>query len=157
MDMKICRMFFCLLCLAPFAAFAAEDPPPPAPRVSLFSTSADWEAVTGLRLGQYRVKFRGSSGLIKKGLEVYFLDGFPCYGQTDRTQAWISPAAKTERDVMIVCLYSPEKLYFAWRDAARDADQNATTGILECPVAKGGDLTIDLSKCARGKDWKEYR
>ncbi|MDR1337964.1 MAG: hypothetical protein LBJ73_02960 [Rickettsiales bacterium] len=141
-------------------ANAADAPlvdPNPIPRVSVFSTSTDWEAISGLRLGQYRVKFSGKSKLVRNGLELYFLDGFPCYGQTDRTNIWVSPAGKTERDAMIVCLYVPKTVTFAWRDATRDALQGATTGMLECPIAGDYDLMIDVSKCTRGKDWKEYR
>lgn len=149
----------CLLCLAPVAAIAAAEPPVPAPipRVSLFSTSTDWEAVTGLRLSQYRIKVLSDSKVVKNGLELYYLDAFPCYGQPDRTQIWIGSNGKVDRDMIITCLYVPKTITVAWRLAARDATQNTTTGMMECPVNDGSELIIDLSKCTKGKDWKEYR
>jgi hypothetical protein len=143
-----------LLCWAPIVAAAADAP---APRISVFSTSTDWEAVTGLRLSQYRVKVLSDSKLVKNGLELYYLDGFPCYGQPDRTQIWIGPNGKTDREMIITCLYAPRTITLAWRHAARDATQGTTVGILECPIADRGELTIDMSKCAKGKDWKEYK
>ncbi|MDR0741322.1 MAG: hypothetical protein LBF28_00930 [Rickettsiales bacterium] len=145
---------FCLLCLAPITIIAAELP---GPRVSLFSTSTDWEAVTGLRLSQHRVKILPDSKTIKNGLELYYLDAFPCYGQSDSTQIWLGANGKSDSGIMIACLFVPEKITFAWRYAARDATQGATAGLMECPVSAGGDVVIDLSKCAKGKDWKEYK
>jgi hypothetical protein len=143
-----------LLYCAPLAALAADDP---VPRISVFSTSTDWEAVTGLRLSQYRVKVIGNSKLVKNGLELYYLDGFPCYGQPDRTQIWIGQNGKTDREMIITCLYAPRAITLAWRNAARDAIQGTTVGILECPIDDRGELTMDLSKCTKGKDWKEYK
>lgn len=150
--------FLGLLLVAPFAAFSAEEPTPeptPAPRLSVFSTSTDWEAVTGMRLGQYRVKFISDKSLVKNGLELYFLDGFPCYGQPARTQIWLGANGKSDREMLITCLYPPKTINLAWRNASRDATQGKTTGMFVCPVSGTHDLSVDLSKCTRDKDWKD--
>lgn len=139
------------------ASNAAEDPNP-LPRVSVFSTSTDWEAITGLRLGQYEVSFTTDNKLVANGLELYFLDGFPCFGQTDTTNLWIGPNNRNNRGrLRLVCLYPPEIVRFAWRNVDRNAIQNATTGILECTNEGRNSIKIDLSKCTRGKEWKEFR
>ena len=67
------------------ASFAdTTTPPAPAPRISIFSTSTDWQAITGLLLNEYRGTFKPDSKLIgNKGLVLYYLDGFPCYGLGD--------------------------------------------------------------------------
>ena len=64
---------------------------------------------------------------------------------------------KTDNDLAIACVAAPTEIKFAYRNAARDADQATTTGILTCPVAaRGRDLTIDLSDCTVGPDWDDY-
>ena len=58
-----------LLCLIPWGAFAADAPAPAqTPRISLFSTSTDWEGLTGLRYSEYRGNFIPSSGIVGRGL-----------------------------------------------------------------------------------------
>ncbi len=147
-----------VLCALLFALSAHAADPNPIPRVSVFSTSTDWEAVTGLRYSLYDVEFVTDSALIgNTGLEMYVLDGFPCYGQSDRTQIWFGPNGKSNGNISMVCLYVPEKVYFAYRNVPRDADQDTTRGILECPTRDGKEFTIDMYKCARGKDWKEFK
>lgn len=146
----------CLLFLVTVSAFAAETP---TPRVNIFSTSTDWEAVTGLRFGQYEVEFVPDNKLIGNiGLEMYLLDSFPCYGQTDKTQVWIGRNGRDTRNgIRMVCLYPPQTVNFAWRNAARDALQDTTTGILICPNASKNSIKIDLSKCTIGPEWKDVR
>ncbi|MDR2412928.1 MAG: hypothetical protein LBD50_01820 [Rickettsiales bacterium] len=136
-----------------FFVFCAQG----AERVSIFSTSADWEAISGLRFFQSAIDFQPDSKLIGKGLELYFLDNFPCFGQTDSTQIWLGANSDNGRRIRIVCLFAPEKVYFAWRNAARDANQDKTTGILECPVKGESAFKINLSDCVKGKEWKEYK
>lgn len=131
--------------------------PAPTPRVSIFSTSTDWEGVTGLQLSQYRGNFIPDTRLIGKGLVLYYLDGFPCYGLGEGVRIWFGPNNKQDGSLRIVCLYPPKEINFAWRNATRDANQTATTGILTCPVKGERELTIDLSKCTRGADWDEHR
>jgi hypothetical protein len=139
------------LCFMPCALFAAPA------RVSIFSTSADWEAVTGLRFGQHTIEFEPDDKLVGDGLELYFLDGFPCFGQTDTTNIWIGPRGQSNGRLRLVCLYPPSVVYFAWRNAGRSAPQNATRGILECPNSGHGGVKIELSKCTQGKEWKENK
>ena len=134
-------------------------PLPPTPRVSIFSTSTDWQAITGLLLNEYRGNFKPDSKLIgNKGLVLYYLDGFPCYGLGDGVRIWVGPNNKHDGDLRIACVYAPETINFSWRNATRDADDAVGTGLITCPVdADGRDLMIDLSKCTLGKDWAEYK
>lgn len=147
----------CVVC----ASFGDTQTPPPAPvpRVSIFSTSTDWQAITGLLLNEYRGHFKPDSRLIgNKGLVLYYLDGFPCYGLGDGVRVWMGPNNKHSGDLRIACVYTPTEINFSWRHAERDADDAVGTGLITCPVdADGRELTIDLSRCEKGKDWSEYR
>lgn len=137
-------------------SFAAHSDVPPVIRTSIYSTSIDWEAVTDLRLSQHYVNFNYDRSLAGSGLELYFLDGFPCFAQTESARIWIG-ANDTDGKIRITCLFAPEKIMFAWRNADRDASQAKTTGLLECPVSGESDLQVDLYRCKKLKDWKEYR
>jgi len=141
------------------SAFADTTTPPLLRRVSIFSTSTDWQAITGLLLNEYRGIFKPDSKLIgNKGLVLYYLDGFPCYGLGDGVRVWMGPNNKHDGDLRIACVYAPETINFSWRNATRDADDAVGTGLITCPVdADGRDLMIDLSKCTLGKDWAEYK
>ena len=149
---KIISLMFALCVLPAIAADA------PQPRVSIFSTSTDWQAVTGLTLNEYSGKFISDKKLVGRGLVLYYLDGFPCYGLGFGVRVWIGPDGKTDNDLAIACVAAPTEIKFAYRNATRDADQATTTGILTCPVSdRGRDLTIDLSDCIVGPDWDEYK
>lgn len=131
---------------------------PQQPRVSIFSTSTDWQAVTGRMLNEYNGKFISDKKLVGRGLVLYYLDGFPCYGLGYGVRVWVAPDGKTDNDLHIACVAAPTEIKFAYRNATRDADQATTTGILTCPVSnKGRELTIDLSDCIVGPDWDEYK
>jgi hypothetical protein len=128
------------------------------PCVSIFSTSTDWQGVTGLTLNEYNGKFISDKKLVGRGLVLYYLDGFPCYGLGYGVRVWVGPDGKTNNDLHIACVAAPHEINFAYRNAARDADQATTTGILTCPVTgRGRDLTIDLSDCKIGPDWDDYK
>ena len=138
--------------------FADDPQPAPQPRVSIFSTTVDWQAVTGLSWGQYIGKIKGTDkSLVKQGLVLYYLDAFPCYGEASNVRVWLSPNGKPNHDLRLVCIYKPETISFAWRNATEDALDARSTGILTCPVSGKRNFKIDISKCIRGKDWKEYR
>ena len=144
-----------LLALIVAPAYSATTP---APRVSIFSTSTNWQAVTGLTLNEYSGKFISDKKLVGRGLVLYYLDGFPCYGLGFGVRVWIGPDGKSDSDLAIACVAAPTEIKFAYRNATRDADQATTTGILTCPVSdRGRDLTIDLSDCIVGPDWDEYK
>lgn len=147
-----------LLSLVCLPVFADDVSPMPAPRVSLFSTTVDWAAVTGLPLHQYTGNFVGKNkSLIKDGLVLYYLDSFPCYGEADSVRVWISPNGKMSGHLRIVCVAAPKTISFAWRNATEDATQARSTGILTCPTDVKRDFTIDISKCDKGPDWTEYK
>lgn len=151
----ITAVFVCVA--APVCAPAADSTP--APRISIFSTSVDWQGVTGLSYSEYfgRFKYGASSKLVGRGLILYYLDGFPCYGLGDGVRVWLGQGGHHSGELRIACVYPPREIKFAYRNAPRDADQAATTGLLTCPVTGDRDLTIDLSKCTRGADWTEYK
>lgn len=151
---KIISVLFVLFMLPAIAA----DAPAPNPRISIFSTSTDWQAVTGLTLNEYSGKFISDKKLVGRGLVLYYLDGFPCYGLGFGVRVWVGPDGKTDNDLAIACVAAPTEIKFAYRNATRDADHATTTGILTCPVSdRGRDLTIDLSDCIVGPDWDEYK
>ncbi|MCQ2581775.1 MAG: hypothetical protein MJ170_02215 [Alphaproteobacteria bacterium] len=129
------------------------------PRISLFSTTVDWAAITGLSLHQYTGSFVGkNSDLVKKGIVLYYLDAFPCYGEADSVRVWISPKGEVVGNLRLVCIHEPTEVKFAWNNEKQDAIQSVTTGLLTCPVrVNGGDFSVDLSKCTRGTDWQEYK
>ena len=156
------RILLAIVCVLSVAHLAYADTPPPAmpvPRVSIFSTTTDWQALTGLSLNEYRGVFKQDSKLVgNKGIVLYYLDAFPCYGLGDGVRVWFGPMGKSDGSLRIACVYAPETIMFSYRHATRDADDATNTGMLTCPVsADGRELTIDLSKCQKGKDWSEYR
>ncbi|MCL2369555.1 MAG: hypothetical protein FWC83_02665 [Alphaproteobacteria bacterium] len=137
---------------------------PSAHALAIFSTSADWEAITGLRMSEFRVEFGRDRSVSNVGTELYFLDGFPCFGQSDSSRVWISPSQTfaienaTNARMRIVCLYAPSEMKFAYREIRRDASQGRTTGLKVCPVdANGRQLRIDLRECERVGDWGDFR
>lgn len=154
---KIISVMVALVLAMP--AFAADEETPVVKRVSIFSTSTDWQAVTGLTLNQYTATFRPDSKLIgRQGLILYYLDAFPCYGLAYGVRVWLGPNGKNDGALQIACVAAPTEIHFAYRNATRDADQATTTGILTCPVAgRTRELTIDLSRCTVGPDWPEYK
>ena len=137
---------------------AGADTPAPQPRVSIFSTSTDWEAVTGLTLNEYRGTVIGDANLIKRGLVLYYLDGFPCYGLGSGVRVWVGPNGQNHEHFYIACVAEPTEIKLAYRNATRDADEATTTGILTCPVDGGGrEFKIKLSDCVVGPDWDDYK
>lgn len=147
-----------ILSLICTVAVADDVPPMPAPRVSLFSTTVDWAAVTGLPLHQYTGNIIGKNkSLVREGMVLYYLDSFPCYGEADSVRVWFSPNGKMSGHLRIVCVAAPKTISFAWRNATEEAIQSRTTGILTCPTDGQRDFTIDISKCDIGPNWTEYR
>lgn len=148
-----------MLMVSPFVAYA--DTPTPTPpvinRVSIFSTTTDWAALTGLPLRQFTGKFSWTNSDVKQGLVLYYLDAFPCYGEADSVRVWLGPNKQDEGKLRLVCVHAPQEISFTWRNATRDADQAVSTGILKCPVTGERELKIDLSKCTRGPDWRDYK
>lgn len=155
---KICSALLCSV-LAASPALCANAPAP-APRISVFSTSTDWQAVTGLSLHEYRGEFKyaNNNKIIGRGLVLYYLDGFPCYGLGGSVRVWLGPRpGRHDGNLRIACVHAPTEIRFAWRNAARDADEAATEGVLTCPVTGERDFVIDMSKCTRGPDWDSYK
>jgi hypothetical protein len=152
------KKIYSLLCLLLLCVGAVGADGALYPRI--FSTSADWESVTGLRYSQFDIDFFRDKSVGKKGMELYFLDSFPCTGQAQTARVWISPSnisAKDERVAMYLsCVQKPEQVRFAWREAGKDDFQAKTRGILTCyPSAQGSKLSVRLQDCVKGKDWNE--
>lgn len=129
------------------------------PSYSIFSTSTDWQALTGLRYNEFRGKFITDKSLIgRQGLVLYYLDGFPCYGLGFGVRMWFGPKGQQDGSLNIVCVYPPSEIKFTWRNATRDADQAAATGLLTCPVTNNDrEITIDLSRCTKDTGWSKYQ
>jgi hypothetical protein len=158
--MRFLSALLMLFCFVPAFADIVPLPPVPAPvqRVSLFSTTVDWAAITGLTLHQYTGKITGmDKSLVKEGLVLYYLDAFPCYGEADSVRVWFSPKGNMVGNLRIVCIHKPETVSFAWVNATEQALDMRTTGILTCPIKGDRYFTIDISKCERGPDWVEYK
>ena len=159
---KIFALFMLIVPLAAIATDSPQTPPtPPAPapvqRISIFSTTTDWAALTGLPLRQFVGDFSWTNADVSRGLVLYYLDAFPCYGEADSVRIWLGPNRQSTGILRLVCVHAPTEISFTWRNATRDADQAQSTGILNCPVTGEYELKIDLSKCKRGPDWKEYK
>ena len=158
---KILNALFAIMITSGVNA-ATTTPPTPtiptSPRYSIFSTSTDWEAVTGLTLNEYRGTVIGDARLVKRGLVLYYLDGFPCYGLGSGVRVWVGPNGQNHEHLYIACVARPTEIKFAYRNASRDADDETTTGILTCPVddGSGREITIKLSECSVGPDWDDY-
>ena len=131
------------------------------PRPRVFSTSTDWESVTGLRYSQFDLNFTRDGSVGSKGMELYFLDSFPCIGQAQDARQWVSPSNASAQDknasMTISCVQRPEQVRFAWREVRREDTQGVTTGIIVCdiPPGKGRGVAIRLQDCAKGKNWNE--
>ncbi|MCL2538351.1 MAG: hypothetical protein FWE52_02665 [Alphaproteobacteria bacterium] len=145
-----------------FAVANAATPPPPVcgPIASIFSTSSDWEAVTGLRLAPYDIWFGSERRTSSIGTEIYYLDGFPCYGQTENVRIWVGPTERffENRDarMSVTCLLPPTQLVLAWREADSRATQARTRGIMTCDVEQmSGRLIVRLENCEHGDDWNK--
>lgn len=152
---KFFSIFLSVIC---FSAVADVAPVPPVQRVSVFSTTVDWAAVTGLPLHQYTGEVYGNNkSLVKNGLVLYYLDSFPCYGEADSVRVWLSPKGKMSGHLRLVCVHQPETISFAWRNADEDSLDAKSTGILTCPLEGKRNFKIDISKCEIGKNWAEYK
>ncbi len=154
---KILNKFLVAFILFNFAAHADNVV---LQRPSIFSTSTDWESITGLRYGQFDLSFIRDKSIGNNGIELYFLDGFPCIGQAQTARAWISPSKISGADeyvkMYISCVQRPTELRFAWREAARQDYQSRTTGIMTCNITGQGRLIpITLNDCVKGKNWDE--
>ena len=158
-------LFFSLSLFLSFSVLAAVTPPIATTRPSIFSTSTDWEALTGLRLSEFNITFGRDRTVTDIGMELYYLDGFPCYGQSESVRAWISPSRNFAWDessnagMRIVCLVVPQKLYFAYREVASIAAQGRTKGMMSCEpeVTKSRNIKIRLENCTKDKDWKDFK
>lgn len=151
-----------LMLVAPLSVMATDNSemppaPLPGPRVSIFSTTTDWAALTGLPLRQFIGDFSWNNADVARGLVLYYLDAFPCYGEADSVRIWLGPNKQSTGTLRLVCVHAPTEISFTWRNATRDSDQAQSTGILKCPVTGDYELKIDISKCKRGPDWKEYK
>lgn len=156
--MKIGTIFLFLSLCATVAIAATTDSESTQPRVSVFSTTVDWAAVTGLPWRQYTGKVFGTNKtFVKQGLVLYYLDSFPCYGEADSVRIWLSPKGKMSGNLRLVCVHKPETISFTWRNADEQALDSVSTGIITCPINGDRNFTIDIKQCERGKDWKEYK
>ena len=119
--------------------------------IGVFSTSADWGDVTGMRLGEYKITFKNASAA-GAGWELYYLDGFPCFGAGEYVHAWVSEKDVSEF-VRVLCVRRPKEITFAYRAAKKNAPKGVTVGMLSCTVEK--DLSVKLGGCEK-QDWVDF-
>lgn len=129
----------------------ALDGVQPVFRMDIMSTSTDWEAVTGLRLSEYKIIFTGTKAA-GAGWEIYYLDAFPCYGYAQYVRAW-ADAKTNDASVRALCIRRPMEISLAYRAAKKNDPQGRTTGILKCRVEK--NMTVDLGKCEK-QNWSDF-
>ena len=153
------KLFALFMMVWSVTAIAADVPPAPVPvqRISIFSTTTDWAALTGLPLRQFIGDFSWTNADVARGMVLYYLDAFPCYGEADSVRVWLSPNGKMVGNLRIVCVHKPETISFAYRNATEEALDGRSIGLLTCPITGDRHFKIDISKCIRGKDWTEYR
>ncbi|MDR2769853.1 MAG: hypothetical protein LBB08_00200 [Rickettsiales bacterium] len=121
-------------------------------RADIQSTSTDWEAVSGLRLHEYKMTFSNAKPAAG-GWELYYLDSFPCYGYAQYVRTWVSNASFRDASLRANCVKAPQEAKLAYRAAKKNDWQGRTDGILRCPVEK--NLEIDLSSCEK-QTWPEF-
>lgn len=110
MILGLMAMMFCVAAIAADADKPGDKPTPTPTRVSIFSTSTDWSAVTGLPWAQYEGNFSPDKKLIgPQGLVLFFLDSFPCYGEADSVRVWISPRGQVDGRLRLVCVHAPKR------------------------------------------------
>jgi len=128
------------------------------PLVRIFSTSTDWAGLTGLPLSRHDVKFENANKIVNKGMRLYYLDGFPCYGFGEDARVWLGGNKKQDGNIRIACVYPPREINFAWEYANIDDLQSKTTGLMKCNISGDGVvLTVDLSKCDKSVRWEDYK
>jgi hypothetical protein len=120
-------------------------------RADIQSTSVDWEAVSGLRLSEYKITFANAKAA-GAGWEMYFLDEFPCYGVGQYVRAWVGRNSDGGF-LRANCIRRPDQVRLAYRPAKKNDPQGRTDGILKCRVDK--NLSVDLSACER-QDWADW-
>ncbi|MDR3208392.1 MAG: hypothetical protein LBT45_00925 [Rickettsiales bacterium] len=121
-------------------------------RADIQSTSVDWEAVSGLRLREYKITFSGTKAAGSTGWEMYYLDGFPCYGFAQYTRTWVSQK-NGDGFLRANCVRQPKEILLAYRSAKKEDSQGRTTGILRCAVSK--NLVVKLDECT-SQDWSDF-
>ncbi|MDR0448890.1 MAG: hypothetical protein LBG89_00300 [Rickettsiales bacterium] len=145
-SISICKIsLFAFILIA--TAFSATPAPLPS-AAALFSTTSDWEALTGSRYSVYDVRFGRNKAMGDLGMEIYFLDSFPCIGEVAKTFTWVSPSGNFAWDrnagLSMGCVFRPQELKFAFRKIRARAPQGPATGYLVCVPEVGGDRTISV-------------
>ena len=158
---KLVVLSLCSIFCSSFV-FSARGADTASVRRSIFSTSTDWEAITGLRLSEFNIRFGRDKTMGAIGTELYFLDGFPCYARAENARAWVSPsiAYAIDKDAFmrVVCLAVPPVTQLAFREVSSNASHARSTGMLTCPTEKSDrDILINLALCERLDNWGDYK
>ena len=128
-------------------------------RAFIQSASVDWEAVSGLRLREYRFNFKNArvAGTGRNGWELYFLDEFPCLGSGQWVRTWLNRnrnLSESNLPIRANCIHQPTQARLAWRAAQEGQWQGRTDGILTCDVDR--NMNVDLESCHR-QTWAEFQ
>ncbi|MDR0319371.1 MAG: hypothetical protein LBH81_01380 [Rickettsiales bacterium] len=141
---NIAFVFFVFAFIAIQPSLSAELPR----ATPLFSTTSDWEALLGTRYSVYDIRFGRDKSMGDAGVEIYFLDGFPCIGEVAKTFTWVSPSSTFGWDdnagISIGCVFRPQELKFAFRKIRARAPQGRATGYFVCNPEAGDGRTIQV-------------
>jgi len=128
-------------------------------RAAIQSSSVDWEAISVLRLREYRFNFTNTrvAGTGRNGWELYYLDEFPCTGSGQWVRTWLNQTrnlADSTFPVRANCIMQPAVAKFAWRVSQENQWQGRTNGILTCAVDR--NMNVSLEACRR-QTWAEFQ
>jgi len=112
------------------------------------TTSADWEGLSGLRFKEYKITLTSNGA----GLDVYYLDAFPCYGVAEYVHAWVDAKPKKSA-IRLACIRAPREISLAYRFAKKDAPKGKAEGVMRCRL--GANLDAELSECER-TGWADF-
>jgi hypothetical protein len=143
--MKNWLWIFCLLTIPAFAA------------TPFLTTTTDWEAITNSRYQIYDIHFGRDKAMAKPGMELYWLDAFPCTGDLEKAHTWVSStngefAWDKDAVMRVGCVFRPSEIKLAYRKAKKGASERRADGYLSCmpePTANNNSniLSIKISNC----------
>lgn len=96
--------------------------------ITIFSTSSDWEKLTGYRFKEYFV----DTNNISKNDKYIYMDSFPCYGLINEVSISVN------RQIKILCLFVPKNLTFV---------KEKTKKIYMCKNNKENSVYVDFTTC----------
>ena len=128
-------------------------------RAMIQTASVDWEAISGLRIREFRFNFTNTrvAGSGRWGWELYYLDEFPCVGSGQWVRTWVNQQrnlANSSLPMRANCIIQPTQVRLAWRRTQENEWQGRTDGVLTCNVDR--NMNINLEQCIN-QTWAEFQ